>query len=234
MTGVGLDEFARDAKSVDAGCQYEHLARHVGAGLLADGLEHGDDVGTPDLAGDARAPARDKMPVNHLLDRGGGAQLGSGRAAEKLIGQRGKGVRLPPPLPRMHAGYELAECCGCELARLSQADVGVAAEHHADGLWLSTHPAHDEKRNHATVGNPAAKGRLCLVPMDDPLARLGGFQAFEVAVSENGAPSRGHAISPEEEERGCSGLHGGYGGAMSIHVLPYRSMCTEIHERRAL
>jgi hypothetical protein len=69
--------------------------------------------------------------------------------------------------------------------------------------------------------------------MDDPLARLGGFQAFEVTVSEDGAPSRGHAISPEKE-RGCSGLHGGYGGAMSTHVLPYRSMRTEIRERRAL
>src|SRR5262249_40353256 len=114
-----------------------------------------------------------------------------------------------------------------------QGDVGIAAEHHADGLGLSAHPAHDEKGNHATVGNPAAKGRLCRVPMDDPLARLGGVQAFEVAVREDGAPSRGHAISPEKE-RGCSGLQGGYGGAVSTHVLPYRSMRTEIPERRAL
>src|SRR5262249_61668173 len=136
----------------DVRCRRERLSVPGGAWLLADGFEHCDDVGTPDLAGDARAPARDKMSVDHLLDRGGGAQLGSGRSAEKLIGQRGKGVCLSLPLPRMHAGYELAECRGCELARLSQADLGVAAAHYPDGLWLSRHPAHDEKRDDAAIG----------------------------------------------------------------------------------
>ena len=73
---------------------------------------------------------------------------------------------------RMDAGHEIAERRGCELARLGQADVGIAAKHHADGLRLALHPAHDEEGNHAPIGNsdsqtkalPRPNGRYACLP----------------------------------------------------------------------
>ena len=63
--------------------------------------------------------------------------------------------------------------------------------------------------------------------MDDTLACLGGFEAFEIAVGKDGALG-GHEDGAPENRRCRSGLHWGYRRAMSTHVLPNCSMCTEI------
>src|SRR5215471_8973230 len=69
--------------------------------------------------------------------------------------------------------------------------------------------------------------------MDDPLARRGGLEALEVAVGEKGALGGGHGW-PRKNRRCRSGLRGGYGGGMSIHVLRCRPKCIKTPCWRAL
>src|SRR5262245_38886091 len=163
LAGIALDvaELARDAEAIDAGRERERLGRHVGAGLPVDFLEHGDGVGALDLGGNASAPARDKMSLDGLFDLGCGALLGGSGTAQKCLGERTEGVDRVPALLRMHAGHEIAERRAGELARRRQADAGLAAEHHADRARVAPHAAHDEKGDHAAIGDSTAERGLC-------------------------------------------------------------------------
>ena len=109
--------------------------------------------------------------------------LGGSRASEERLSERGEGRDA-----LLHAGLgvnarnEVADGSGGERTRPRKSDVRVTTEHHADGLELPQHPAHDEKAHDPPVGDSDAEGRACRIPMDGSLTGGGGLETFEIAV----------------------------------------------------
>src|SRR5262249_51873860 len=120
-----------------------------------------------------------------------------GGPAQELLDQSGKGACLPPlrPIPWMHPGHEIAECCSCELARRGKTDVGIAAKHDTNGLEMARHAPHGGKRNHPPIGGTDAEGRLGRVPMHEALACWSGLETLEKSVSKDGALCHGGCSS---------------------------------------
>src|SRR5262245_20348352 len=95
------------------------------------------------------------MPTDRSPDRGGGTLLGGSRAGEEGFGERGEGPGVLPLLTGLgvNAGYKIADGSDGERARLGETNIGVAAQGDADRLRSPWHPAHDEERDHAPVGD---------------------------------------------------------------------------------
>src|SRR5262249_41077563 len=67
--------------------------------------------------------------------------------------------------------------------------------------WVARHAPHDEKGDHAVIGDAAAERGLCAVPVNEALACRSWLEAFQIAIGGDGTMGGGHGATRQGKRR---------------------------------